>query len=102
MKDVLADLGDRLHLLAGTNTDSGRATVPATFEGVADFKVEKETLFDVLTECRVVSCTMRTFGPLSKTMPWPQACRLAVRLAALAHSPLPPRATCIASGACAG
>jgi len=55
MKDVLVDLGDRLHVLSGTNTDSGRATVPAAFEGVADFKVEKDTLFDVLTECRVVS-----------------------------------------------
>ena len=53
----MADLGDKLHVLSGTNTDSGRATVPAAFEGIADFKVEKETLFDVLTECRVVSRT---------------------------------------------
>lgn len=63
MKDVLVDLGDRLHVLSGTNTDSGRATVPAAFEGVADFQVEKDTLFDVLTECRVVSWFVTLCAP---------------------------------------
>ena len=54
MKDVLADLGTKLHVMSGTNTDSGRAVTPPAFEGIADFKVETDTLFDVLTECRVV------------------------------------------------
>ena len=54
MPAVLADLGSRLHVLSGTNTDSGRATKEATFEGIAEFELERESLFDVLTECRVV------------------------------------------------
>ena len=54
MAAVLADLGNRLHVLTGTNTDSGRAVAEVSFEGIAAFEVEKETLFDVLTECRVV------------------------------------------------
>lgn len=54
MAAVLADLGNQLHVLSGTNTDSGRPTTEATFQGIADFELEKETLFDVLTECRVV------------------------------------------------
>ena len=55
MPAVLADLSNRLHVLSGTNTDSGRATKEAEFEGIAEFEVERDTLFDVLTECRVVS-----------------------------------------------
>lgn len=55
MPAVLADLSNRLHVLVGTNTDSGRPALEATFEGIAAFEVEKDTLFDVLTECRVVS-----------------------------------------------
>lgn len=55
MPAVLADLSDRLHVLVGTNTDSGRPVLEATFEGISEFVVEKDTLFDVLTECRVVS-----------------------------------------------
>ena len=74
MKEVLADLGDRLHVLAGTNTDSGRATRTAAFDGVADFKVEKDTLFDALTECRVVRpCAVLVFGahpPLCSRGAW--------------------------------
>lgn len=54
MPAVLADLGNRLHVLSGTNTDSGRATKEASFEGIANFELERDTLFDVLTECRVV------------------------------------------------
>ena len=54
MAVVLADLGSRLHVLSGINTDSGRPTTEASFPGIADFDLEKETLFDVLTECRVV------------------------------------------------
>ena len=57
MPAVLADLGTRLQVLHGTNTDSGRSTKEASFEGISDFEVERDTLFDVLTECRVVSCS---------------------------------------------
>jgi len=42
-----------LHTLAGTNTDSGRATAPAQFEGMDAFEVETACLHFVLTECRV-------------------------------------------------
>ena len=55
MPQVLADLSKRLHVLAGTNTDSGRSVKEATFQGIAAFEVEKDILFDILTECRVVS-----------------------------------------------
>lgn len=55
MAAVLADLGPpALHLLSGVNTDSGRRTRAAAFEGVDDFELERESLFDVITECRVV------------------------------------------------
>lgn len=67
MPAVLADLGNRLHLLAGTNTDSGRPTKEASFEGIADFELERESLFDVLTECRVVrALTQPTAGTLQR------------------------------------
>ncbi|CAL5223649.1 g6193 [Coccomyxa viridis] len=43
-----------LHLLHGQNTDSGRYTEEATFKGIEDFTLERETAFPVLTECRVI------------------------------------------------
>ena len=59
MKEVLADLGNKLHVLSGTNTDSERAVTPAAFEGIDDFKIETDTLFEALTECRVVRYLLR-------------------------------------------
>lgn len=54
MAAVLADLGPTaLHLLSGVNTDSGRKTQEASFEGISDFELERDSLFDVVTECRV-------------------------------------------------
>ena len=38
---------------------SGRYTEEATFKGIADFTVEREIAFPVLTECRVVSVPAR-------------------------------------------
>lgn len=55
MPAVLADLGPTcLHLLVGENTDSGRPTKKAHFQGIDDFTLEEDSLFDVITECRVV------------------------------------------------
>ena len=36
------------------NTHTRIQVLPATFEGLEGFKTELDTLFDVLTECRVV------------------------------------------------
>ena len=33
---------------------SSRSTVPAVFDGMEQFKLDRDTLFDVLTGCRVV------------------------------------------------
>ena len=55
MAAVLADLAPTcLHLLVGENTDSGKPTQKAHFEGISAFTLEQESLFDVITECRVV------------------------------------------------
>lgn len=45
-----------LHLLHGTNSDSGRATKEAGFEGIDEFTLETDVLFDIMNECRAVSC----------------------------------------------
>ncbi len=55
MAAVLADLAPTcLHLLVGKNTDSGKPTQMAHFEGISAFTLEQESLFDIITECRVV------------------------------------------------
>ncbi len=77
MKDVLADLGNKLHVLSGTNTDSGRPVTPAAFDGIADFRVETDTLFDVLTECRVVR-----FGSRERRLSEGSVCNRGVHLRA--------------------
>ncbi|KAA6426409.1 MAG: xaa-Pro dipeptidase [Trebouxia sp. A1-2] len=54
MPKVLAQLQPvSVHLLSGTNTDSSRATLEADFTGIDQFNLEKDLLFNVLTECRV-------------------------------------------------
>eukprot|EP00033_Pygsuia_biforma_P000322 GCRY01000393.1.p2 GENE.GCRY01000393.1~~GCRY01000393.1.p2 ORF type:complete len:480 (+),score=116.01 GCRY01000393.1:128-1567(+) len=42
-----------LYLLYGQNSDSKSFSKPAHFEGIEEFKVEKETLHKEITECRV-------------------------------------------------
>lgn len=43
-----------LHVLdGGVNTDSGLPMPPVSFQGIENFKLEKEALFPVLCECRV-------------------------------------------------
>ncbi|GMH43420.1 hypothetical protein BSKO_11342 [Bryopsis sp. KO-2023] len=42
-----------LHLMSGTNSDSGNACLPAEFDGIKNFKKETEHLYPVLRECRV-------------------------------------------------
>lgn len=42
-----------LHVLAGTNSDSGRPAPTASFEGIDAFALEKDALFEAITECRV-------------------------------------------------
>lgn len=42
-----------LHMLAGTNTDSGFQLQPPSFEGSAGFTIETAVLFGVLNEARV-------------------------------------------------
>ncbi|KAK9815595.1 hypothetical protein WJX72_006529 [[Myrmecia] bisecta] len=43
-----------LHVLNGVNSDSGRRTQAASFEGMDEFNVDiSDTLFEVLMECRV-------------------------------------------------
>jgi len=43
-----------IHTLKGVNTDSGSTTEAAFFEGISDFKVNTEVLFEVITELRVI------------------------------------------------
>jgi len=40
-------------VLYGQNTDSGSYHVPAHFDGIDHFKVDKDTLLPILSECRV-------------------------------------------------
>ncbi|KAG1667905.1 hypothetical protein FOA52_013666 [Chlamydomonas sp. UWO 241] len=42
-----------VHVLAGTNTDSKLPVKPPTFDGSEGVTLEADTLFNVLTECRV-------------------------------------------------
>lgn len=54
MAEVLAAAAPPvLHLLAGTNTDSGLDIVPPAFDGIDRFKVETKALFPAITEARV-------------------------------------------------
>jgi hypothetical protein len=55
MPGILRELAPpALHLLSGVNTDSGLTTREAHFEGIEAFCLEREALFPVVTEARVV------------------------------------------------
>ncbi|CAD7698924.1 unnamed protein product [Ostreobium quekettii] len=43
-----------LHVMEGTNSDSGNAYAPLTFDGIDNFVLEKTTLFPILCESRVI------------------------------------------------
>lgn len=43
---------------------SGRQTVEADFEGIADFKVEREALFPIMADCRAVRAVREYCTPL--------------------------------------
>ena len=47
-----------LLLLLGRNTDSKKMTRPANFEGIEQFRTDKETLFSVIMELRVIKTTL--------------------------------------------
>jgi len=51
LKDLKAD---PLLLLNGLNTDSGKKSRPAAFDGIAEFKVNHDLLHREIVECRVV------------------------------------------------
>ncbi|CAL8463429.1 g2963 [Coccomyxa elongata] len=44
----------QLHVLSGVNSDSGRKTEGASFDGMDQFKVEREVLHDILADCRAI------------------------------------------------
>ncbi|KAK9917777.1 hypothetical protein WJX75_008067 [Coccomyxa subellipsoidea] len=53
MKDRLAALkAPQIHLLSGINSDSGRNTEEASFDGSDAFKLERAVLFNILADCR--------------------------------------------------
>ncbi|KAK9848336.1 hypothetical protein WJX84_000611 [Apatococcus fuscideae] len=54
MQAKLAELKPpTLHVLLGVNSDSGSETQAASFQGIDQFQVDKESLFSILAECRV-------------------------------------------------
>jgi len=56
MPKVLAGMAPsvKLHTLNGVNTDSGKSTRPAAFDGISEFKVLDNILHTVMAECRVI------------------------------------------------
>lgn len=54
IKDVLKSMKpDVLLTLHGKNSDSGKDTREAVFEGIGEFKVDNKILYPIITECRV-------------------------------------------------
>ncbi|CAG7717380.1 unnamed protein product, partial [Allacma fusca] len=49
---------ESLLTLNGTNSDSGKQSLEAVFDGISKFKVDNETLFDHIAECRVFKTEM--------------------------------------------
>ncbi len=47
-----------LLVLDGENTDSGKMTHTATFDGISDFNVDHKLLHPVICECRVIKTEM--------------------------------------------
>jgi Xaa-Pro dipeptidase len=45
--------GAKMHLMSGTNTDSGNQALPAEFPGSDEFDTDKSELFNLLAHCRV-------------------------------------------------
>lgn len=41
-------------LLSGLNSDSGKKSRPAAFDGISEFKVDHNLLYPVISECRVI------------------------------------------------
>ena len=62
MPTVLKQSGSILHVLHGENTDSERPVIGASFDGIDDFEVEREALFDVVTNARVVRIVLGSSG----------------------------------------
>ena len=60
LTDHLSEMGDsgKLYLIDGVNSDSGSRATPASFEGLEQLKekqkVDYTTLFDILSNCRVI------------------------------------------------
>ena len=52
-----------LLLLLGRNTDSKKMTRPAAFEGIEQFRTDRDTLFNVIMELRVIKTTMELGRP---------------------------------------
>ncbi|BDA48705.1 Xaa-Pro dipeptidase [Coccomyxa sp. Obi] len=44
----------QLHVLSGVNSDSGRKTEEASFDGLDQFKVDRDVLHDILAGCRSI------------------------------------------------
>ena len=58
MKDVLSTMmkGNKPTLLTllGTNTDSGKTTRTAAFDGISEFKTDSKVLHPIISELRVI------------------------------------------------
>jgi Xaa-Pro dipeptidase len=61
ISQVLKDLNPpKILLLNGVNTDSGKTTVKASFEGIENFAqiIDEKILHPIITECRVIKTPM--------------------------------------------
>lgn len=59
IKSRLADFTDSaLLLLNGTNSDSGKQTRPAAFDGISEFKTDSSALYPVICELRAIKTDM--------------------------------------------
>ncbi|XP_063841914.1 LOW QUALITY PROTEIN: xaa-Pro dipeptidase-like [Scylla paramamosain] len=75
--DVLREMTGQagaLHTLRGVNTDSGKTTLEAAFDGISRFNVNNTLLHDEIAECRVY-----------KTKAELEVLRFATRVSAAAH-----------------
>nr|XP_045616728.1 xaa-Pro dipeptidase-like isoform X1 [Procambarus clarkii] len=53
LRGMTEDSGSLL-TLRGVNTDSGKTTLEATFDGISQFRVDNSILHDEIAECRVI------------------------------------------------
>jgi len=58
LRTLGGEAGPRLLLLEGPNTDSGKTTRPAAFDGMSQFETDRALLHPIMAECRVKKSRM--------------------------------------------